>query len=364
MTPASTTTRSGRPFVAAVVAGVIASMLLAACAPQAVRDPLAGLATPAPAAAARAATPRIDPAVAARILTIDPERVTERDVRETLVHGPTPQIVLLHGGVFPVHLVMVSFGRFLMGMGYPEAKVRQPDRSFSISPYTDSTKVAGMLAWYYEHDGVRPMLVGHSQGGMLAVKLLHELNGEYGSDIAVWNPQSDEAEARTTIVDPLTGATRPVVGVSVASTLVVGAGGPSALLPNQWRVISRLRDIPDTTAEFVGYIIEVDLFAWTFSPAAADHFQARGQAKVRNVVLPGWYMHVTLPVTHHLADDPAMRDWLYAYSPGAEERRPPPFDSAADSALWAADVWYTIRKHWALEAQRAVRAQAGREAGR
>jgi pimeloyl-ACP methyl ester carboxylesterase len=360
MTPAVTGTRRGRPFVAAIVAGVIASMLLAACAPQAVRDQSAGSGAPA----ARAAKPRIDPAVAARILAIDPERVTERDVRETLVHGPTPRIVLLHGGVFPVHLVMVSFGRFLMGMGYPEAKVRQPDRSFSISPYTDSTKVAGMLAWWYEHEGARPMLVGHSQGGMLAVKLLHELNGEYGSDIAVWNPQSDEAEPRTTIVDPLTGATRPVVGLSVASTRVVGAGGPSALLPNQWRVISRLRDIPDTTAEFVGYIIEVDLFAWTFSPAGVDQYTARGQAKVRNVVLPGWYMHVTLPVTHHLADDPAMRDWLYAYSPGSEERRPPPFDSAADSALWAADVWYTIRKHWVLEAQRAVRAQAERGAGR
>lgn len=360
MTPAATGNRNGRPFAAAVVA----AMLLAACAPPAVRDHPAGLATPAPAAAARAATPRIDPAVAARILAIDPERVTERDVRETLVHGPTPRIVLLHGGVFPVHLVMVSFGRFLMGMGYPEAKLRQPDRSFSISPYTDSTKVAGMLAWYYEQDGVRPTLVGHSQGGMLAVKLLHELNGEYGGDIAVWNPHSDEAEARTTIVDPLTGATRPVVGLSVASTLVVGAGGPSALLPNQWRVISRLRDIPDTTAEFVGYTLEVDLFAWTFSPAGVDHFEARGQAKVRNVVLPGWYLHVTLPVTHHLPGDPAMRDWLYAYTPGAEQQRPPPFDSAADSALWAADVWYTIRKHWALEAQRAVRALAERGAAR
>src|SRR4051794_33915759 len=55
---------------------------------------------------------KMDAAVEDRILALDPERITETDVRDTLSKGPTPQIILLHGGVYPVHLAMTSFGRF------------------------------------------------------------------------------------------------------------------------------------------------------------------------------------------------------------------------------------------------------------
>ena len=70
--------------------------------------------------------PVTDRAVEERILALDPERVTPADVRNTLAKGPVPRIMLLHGGIYPVHLSMASFGRFLVGMGYPEAKIREP----------------------------------------------------------------------------------------------------------------------------------------------------------------------------------------------------------------------------------------------
>ena len=55
------------------------------------------------------------------------------------------------------------------------------DGSWSHSPYEDAERLAGIAAWYYEKDGMPPMLIGHSQGGMQAVKVLHVLNGEYSA---------------------------------------------------------------------------------------------------------------------------------------------------------------------------------------
>ena len=49
------------------------------------------------------------PGVYNGILALDPGRITETDVRMTLAAGPTPRIMNLHGGIYPVHLVMESF---------------------------------------------------------------------------------------------------------------------------------------------------------------------------------------------------------------------------------------------------------------
>ena len=61
--------------------------------------------------------PQVDAALAARVMALDPERVSDVDVQQVLRRGPTPRIMLLHGGIFPVHLSMTSFGNFLVGMG-------------------------------------------------------------------------------------------------------------------------------------------------------------------------------------------------------------------------------------------------------
>ena len=117
----------------------------------------------------------------------------------------------------------------------------------------------------------------------------------------------------------------------------------------------RLRVIPDTVEEFTGYSLGVDMIAWDFSSSASE-FRANGKANVRNVQLPAYYFHVTVAATSHLARNQAMREWLNAYRPG-EVNGVPVGEDSTDNALWAADVWFHIKKHWALEAQKVIRAQ-------
>jgi hypothetical protein len=266
-----------------------------------------------------------------------------------------------------VYLAMTSFAEFLVAMGYPDAAIRRPDgvldSVYSYSPYQDSRELAGLIAWYYERDGMRPMVVGHSQGGVQAVKVLDELAGVFGDEVDVWNPVTDATEPRTTIIDPLTGERRPVVGLSACYVSAVGAGGAALLLPNQWSMVHRLRTIPDSVDEFTGFSISGDLVALTFPGArGAAEYHPNGKAKVRNVFLPFQYNHVVLPATRHLAQSGAMRDWIDAYSPDQPRMDAMPADDNS-GALWAADVWYSIKKHWCLELQRLVqakRAGAGR----
>jgi hypothetical protein len=335
-------------------------LLLAACA----SGPYRGAEPPGapPQAGSVLRSRALDPALENRILALDPTHVTATDVRETLAKARAPRIVLIHGGIYPVYLAMSSFAEFLVGMGYPEPELRRPDNVldsvYSYSPYQDSRELAGLIAWYYERDGMRPMIVGHSQGGVQAVKVLDELAGIFGDELAVWNPVTDTGEVRTTIVDPLSGERRPVVGLSVSYVSVVGAGGAALLLPNQWSMVHRLRTIPDTVDDFTGFSISVDLVALTFPGAkGAAQYHANGKAQVRNVFLPSEYNHVVLPATRTLAERAAMREWIDAYVPGrpGQADTMPEGDNAG--ALWAADVWYDIKKHWCLELQRLVRAR-------
>jgi hypothetical protein len=301
---------------------------------------------------------RIDRALEDRILALDPARVSESDVAEVLSRGPAPRIMLVHGGVYPVHLAMNSFGMFLAGMGYPAEKIREPaGGEWSYSPYTSSSRLAGIVAWHYEQDGLRPMIIGHSQGGLYAVKILKELAGQYGKELPVWNPVTDQEEERTTIVDPLTDRVRPVIGVSASYATALGAGGWALVLPHQWDDFANLRRIPDTVDEFTGYFISVDLFALSFPGNPFDvPYEPNGTATVRNVTLAATHNHVLLPVTHDLPDKPEVRKWIDAYAPSDIASASPPQDGGAN-ALWAADVWYSIKRHWALEVQRLVRAR-------
>src|SRR5260221_2635425 len=127
----------------------------------------------------------LDPALERRILALDPEHIPEHDVRTTLDVGPTPQIILVHGGVAGTNLIMMNFGKFLIGMGYPDARIRDPsDGAYSQSPFGSTARLAGQIAWYYERDGVRPLLVGHSQGGIQPVNVVYELDVSFPKDIA------------------------------------------------------------------------------------------------------------------------------------------------------------------------------------
>lgn len=311
---------------------------------------------PAPQVPQHTAFAPTDPALEQRLLQIDPAHVSDADVREVLAKGPTPRIVALHGGIYPVHLVMDSFARFLVGMGYPEDRIRHPgDGRRSHSPYESSLQIAGLIGWYYEHDGLMPMMIGHSQGGIQLVKVLYLLDGRGPRDIPLWNPLTDAAEPRSTLTDPYTREPRPVVGLKIGYAAVVGAGGAALMLPNQWDMIGKLQRIPDSVEQFDGFSLEVDLVAWDL-PGSTASYRALGSAQVRNVTLPAGYSHVTVAATSPLACDPAVRDWINAYAPGSDAP-PPQTTGSLDNLRFAAEVWYELKRHWMLEAQKAVRAR-------
>jgi len=294
-----------------------------------------------------------------RILAMDPEQVSGREVEEILSTGPAPRVVNIHGGIFPVHVVMESFSRFLIGMGYPEEQIRNPgDGSWSFSCYDNSEKIAGAIAWYYEQEGMRPLIVGHSQGGMQAVKVLHELAGNFSPEIAVWNPLTERKEQRYEIREPFTGQPTPVVGLRVSYATAVGAGGLTRILPNQWKMRKKLRRVPDTVIEFTGFYMAGDLLGGdSLGYGSSNHYEAVGTAVVRNVKLPSGNNHFNAPSTKHLLKSNEIKDWINNYSQTDSPTLEVEFDSDSSHILWAGDVWHSIKKHWVLELQHLINAQ-------
>jgi len=206
------------------------------------------------------------------------------------------------------------------------------------------------------------MIVGHSQGWMQAIKILYRFADISGDPLAVWNPLTWQQENRYTITDPLTGKLRPVVGLCLPYVSAVGAGGPTRLLPSQWEMNGKLRDIPDTVEDFTGFCKGLDLLGGEFlGYGPANEYQASGTAHVRNVWLPSEYRHGKVPDTQHLLERQAVRDWINHYHPPDKPVDTPElnveFDANTENILWAADVWYSIKKHWVLELQRLIQAK-------
>jgi hypothetical protein len=304
----------------------------------------------------------IDRTLEERILNLDPADVSEAEVRDVLAMAPAPRIIGLHGGIRPVYRHMTSFGRFLEGMGYPADRLRNPrDGTYSFSGYMSSQKIAGAVAWYYEREGLRPMVIGHSLGGFQTVRVLHLLAGRPSRNIQVWNPLTRSFECRGSIIDPITAEVRPVVGLELSYAAALGAGGLSRILPCNWTLAGRLRDIPDTVEAFTGYYVPLDFIGSDllgFGPA--NHYRAVGEAKIRNVQLPALYPHRTLPASEHLLESREVIDWINAYQPTEKPRCRVKFETDVRHILWAADVWHEIKKHWVLELQRVIRAERQR----
>ena len=287
----------------------------------------------------------LDPALAPRIRALDCARVSGADVRDILSQAPAPRIALLQGSV-PI-VTMRPFARFLIAMGYPEARLTNPRTGrYSYSSFGDSARLAGMLAFDYEQTGMEPMLIGHSQGGMLVIRTLYEFAGGYHDALPVVDPATGEPLGRTTIVDPHTGRTRPVVGLHVAYAAALATGFLPRLLLGQWDMLQRLRGIPDTAGEFTGFILPHDPIAGNL---LGDRlYRALGAAHVRNVTLPAGYHHVMLPRVAHLALDPALHAFVDAWTPDSTSA-PPPGDTS--NLVHAADIWYSVKRNWCLQAQ-------------
>src|SRR5262245_883637 len=192
--------------------------------------------------AARAAP--VDDSIAVQLQSLDPERISEREVHDVLARGPAPQVILIQGSS-PL-ITMDPFAEFLIAMGYPQERLRNPaDGSFSWSSFGSSEKLAGTLAWYYERDGMMPMLIGHSQGGMMVIQTLYELARHFSDRIPGWDPVAGNALPRSQVVDPLTGEERPVVGLQVQYATALATGKLMRIVLGQWSMLPLLRRIPD-----------------------------------------------------------------------------------------------------------------------
>src|SRR5262245_9739025 len=205
-----------------------------------------------------------------------------------------------------------------------------------------------MLAWHYERDGMMPLLIGYSGGGNLVMRTLHELDGAFGNRIAVVDAMTGETLPRDTIVDPVTGYVRPVLGLKVPYACALATGKLPRFLLGQWTMLAKVRVVPDTVVDFTGLTIEWDAIAGTFP--GSEPYRASGTARVRNVILPATYVHTDLPRTEHLAQNPETRAWIDAYRPGAP---PPPLAPDVDTSnlLHAADIWYDVARHWCQAAK-------------
>ncbi|NNC88392.1 MAG: hypothetical protein HKN82_08040 [Akkermansiaceae bacterium] len=311
--------------------------------------------------AANAAAPaRVDAQLRRKILALDPDRITEQQVAQVLSKAPAPQIVNIHGGVYGVHVFMRDFSSFLLQMGYPEGKTRLPGNKRSYSPYMDENKVAGAVAWFYERDRIPVIMVGHSQGGVQMMKILHRLAGtDERGPLFVWNPEVGNFEDRVVIINPETGRpalikdTQPVIYANS-----VGAGGATLLMPNQWSMKKRSRSVPDSTASLTGFFLPADFLGGGLrGPQGSNRYRPMGRAEVRNVKLTFGSEHVTVPVTRNLAKDPRSRAWISAYHPSGGHRLPANYRGPRRNLLWAAITWYEVKKHWCLAAQEFVRRQ-------
>jgi hypothetical protein len=295
----------------------------------------------------------VTPELEVKVLSLNPHAISEREVAEVLSKCPAPRVFSLDGSV-PI-VTMESFGRFLVRMGYPEASIRDPRKgSYSYSSYRSSAEMAGMVAWYYEKEGMRPMVIGHSQGGMLSVKILHELAGAFREEIGVTNPYTGQSENRHSITDPLTGKERPVVGLKLGFASAIATGKGVRFVLGQWDMLGRLRKIPDAVEEFVGFHLQNDLISGTlFGVGQGDQYTPVGSAKVHNIVLPPESSHLGIILIEDLAKNDQTRAWINSYGPSNELLQPPPaFEGETRNILFAAEVWFNIKKQWCLELRR------------
>jgi len=301
-----------------------------------------------------------------RILALQPDRVTEADVRGVLKNAPAPRIINIHGGIEHVQRRLAAFSKFLIGMGYPENAIRFPGtKLYTISCYEPAELFTGTIAWFYEHEGMRPMMLGHSQGGIQAVKVLQRFASPPSKGIEVWSPLTWASEHRTEITDPLSGKKVPASSVTVSYVASLGAGGITRVLPNQWDMLGRLRAVPDTVDEFTGFYLGMDLLGGDYLGfGSANRFHATGHAHVRNVELPSTYSHAHTPELERLLHNRGAIDWINNYVQSDEPHDPENLPGDVKGIVFGADVWKSVKRHWVIELQRLIRARRARENGR
>lgn len=238
-----------------------------------------------------------------------PERSFPESSGAGVSKAQAPRVLCLNGSL-PL-TTMDSFARFLVKMGYPK------DSVLVSGSYRSSRELADWVRRSWEQDGMKPVLIGHSQGGMVVVKVLQELAGR--------------------------GEKGPVVGFAAA----IGTGRTMRFLLGQWDMLTRLRQIPDSVEEFTGFGIPNDLIGGDlWASKEANRYVATGTARVRNVTLPTGTGHLSVTRMEPLADNPAARAWIEAYRPSGEGPPVlPALEGDTENLLLAAELWYSIEKN-------------------
>ena len=248
-----------------------------------------------------------DPVLSERVLALDPDRISAADVRSVLSQCPAPRIMNFRGSAF--HTID-DFSMFLIAMGYPERSVRNPaNGALSYSSDLSSDTVAHTIVATRRRERLRPMLIGHSQGGSLIMKVLHQLEGQ-----------------------------------PVSYAAAIATGQLMRIVRGQWDRLPVLRKVPDSVAEFSGYRLAGDLIGSdvTILPKHRD-YKAQGSAQVHNVRLTG-AGHRDIMRIESLAHNAATRARIDGNSPGSQ--------APEEAKLhFAADIWHHVKKRWCMELQ-------------
>ena len=264
------------------------------------------------------------------LLALDPERIGEREVRELRALAPAPRVLLFKGSL---GADMESFGAFLHRMGYPQQRLLNPatgrySYSFAWSGCrcTECEAMPGRIGQWLHDEGMAPMLVGHSGGGVTVGRILQELAATDGT------------------VPRLPFAA--TLGTGALLRWVPGFPGCAADVP-------RLGIVPASVQAFTGYRIAGDPF--TSLLGFGDYRAAEGgaaPAHVRNVLLPAQVRHIDAFEVDGYAEHPRLRAWIDAYQPGNSAPLPEAPGIDLSNLPHAADLWHSLKKHWALQAQR------------
>ena len=278
-------------------------------------------------AAAALAAPLSTDARAA-MLALDPERISEGQVRELLVLAPAPRVLLFQGSL---GADMESFGAFLHAMGYPAQRLHNPATGrYSYSLRWDGCRcveceaLATGIGRQARDEGVAPVMVGHSGGGVTVGRILQQLAATDGA------PRLPFAAT---------------LGTGALLRWAPGFPGCAADVPQLGRV-------PASVATFTGYRIDGDPF--TSLLGFGDYRAAEGSdppAQVRNVLLPAQVSHVRAFEVDGYAEHPQLRNWISAYHPGSDAPLPDAPGLDLGNLRHAADLWHSLKKHWALHAR-------------
>jgi len=273
----------------------------------------------------------------AGLLAIDPDRISEQHVHELLALAPAPRVLLFKGSL---GADMESFGTFLQRMGYPAQQLRNPANGrFSYSlrwngcSCVECESLVTSLSQDASSKGIAAVLVGHSGGGVTVGRILHLL-------------AADAAAPRLPFAATL--------GTGSLLRWAPGFPGCAADVPQLGRV-------PASVTAFTGYRIAGDPF--TSLLGFGDYRAAEGgdpPAQVRNVLLSAQVSHVRAFEVDGYAEHPQLRAWINDYQPGS--KAPPPDVPGLDlrNLRHAADLWHSLKKHWALEARQwATQREAG-----